>query len=468
MKKTISNSQVGIVGLATMGSNLAKNFASKNIKTSVYNRTYEKTEALIKEQNENILGFKNLSNFVLSIEKPRKIILMIKSGSPIDLFIEEIYPFLEDDDILIDAGNSNWKDTKRRIEQLKEGKLYTLEAITKSDSNLVLNKKINFVGCGISGGEEGAKLGPSIMPGGDKEVVDNLLPLLEKISAKDFEGKPCTTNIGLESSGHFVKTVHNGIEYAMMQGIAEIYDILKNSDYTNLEIKKVFEEINTKENKSFLLDITIKIFESKDYDKEFLIDKIIDKAKAKGTGKWTVESAMDLGISAPTIAASLFARTASARSQNFETIRNNPIKEKVEINNKDLWFALNKVFECSYFQGLDIIAEANKEYGWEIDLKEVVRIWQGGCIIRSEILKNLYTKWTKVLNLKENFDSLNRVIDLNRNLPKPALNSCKDYILSLSTNELPTNLIQAQRDYFGAHTYEKKDENGIFSGGWRK
>ncbi len=468
MKKSDNSSKIGVVGLATMGSNLAKNFGSKGIKTSVYNRTYEKTEALIKEEVENIVGFKSLSNFVLSLEKPRKVVLMVKSGTPVDLFIEEIYPFLEDGDILIDAGNSNWRDTKRRIEQLREGKMYTLETITKNNSNLFLNKKINFVGCGISGGEEGARLGPSIMPGGDKEVVDSLLSLLEQVSAKDFEGSPCVTNIGLESSGHFVKTVHNGIEYAMMQGISEIYDILKNSGYVNTEIKKVFEKLNTGENKSFLLDITTKIFESRDHDKDFLIDKIVDKAKAKGTGKWTVESAMDLGIFAPTIGVSLFARTASTRNQNFEMVKNNPIKEKVEVNTQDLWFALNKVFECSYLQGFDIIAEANKEYNWNINLEEVIRIWQGGCIIRSGILKNLYTRWNKTFNLKENFDSLNRIINLNQNLPKPALNSCKDYILSLSTNELPTNLIQAQRDYFGAHTYQKKDEAGIFSGGWRK
>ena len=454
--------QIGLIGLGTMGAALARNLASKNYKTAVFNRTYSKTQEFIAlHGNQNLTSFEELKDFVESLEKPRKIILMVNAGDAVDQTIEHLKSFLEDGDILIDCGNSNWKDTLRRQSPV-------------ASTTVSPSPTIHFIGCGVSGGEEGALLGPSIMPGGDPKVITKILPILQAISAKDFEGKPCVTNVGLAGAGHFVKMVHNGIEYAMMQGISEIYDILRSSFHTNEEIHNAFKEFNQDELKSFLLDITVDIFETKDkLENGYLIDKISDKAGAKGTGKWTIESALDLGVAAPNISEALNARILSARNTSYK-LGIYAASEEFTITKpdlEDLKYILQTVFITSYLQGLNIIDAANKEYNWNIDIREVLRIWQGGCIIRSQMLKGLifdfYTKskTEKIGFILEPFHKINTAFPF---VPKLVISATLNYILVHSADKLPSNLIQAQRDHFGAHTYGRIDKGGAFSGGWKE
>ena len=492
----MTKSNIGVIGLATMGSNLARNLARNNYLVSVYNRSYEKTTDLEKIWKEDkietkstgeIVGFQELANFVQSLERPRKIILLVKSGAPVDAIIEKIYPFLDDQDILIDTGNSNWEDTLKRQNQIEAGKFYTIENILKQ-TELNHNKNIHFIGAGVSGGEEGALHGPSLMPGGKREVVNQILPFLEKIAAKDFAGKPCVTYIGEGPSGHFVKMVHNGIEYAIMQGIAEIYDILRHLGLDAMHISNIFEKLNQGSTTSFLTKISIDVLKQKDnLGDGFLVDKISPKAGSKGTGKWTVEAAMNLGIAVPNIAASLFARVLSSRTHNFEvTARPNVIKTLTQskqdnlVKNLDINLfhkTLEAIFYTSYLQGLDLILEANKQYHWSIDLAEVLRIWQGGCIIRSNMLQDLSHDFSggKFVNLTDKLVKCHSdLIEMYNYLAKqdfclPLLsvyNAALDYAGSLTMDNLPLNITQAQRDYFGAHTYQRTDKKGTFGGGW--
>jgi 6-phosphogluconate dehydrogenase len=473
----MSKNKIGLIGLAVMGANLAKNFASKGISISVYNRTYAKTKTeldswetekttLIENARKNtpwfennlknheykLEGFENIKDFVQSLERPRKIIIMVKAGKPVDDVILELSQFLEQGDIIIDCGNSNWQDSMRREANLEA-------------------KGLHFIGCGVSGGESGALIGPSIMPGGKKEVVDQVLPLLEIVSAQDFDGKPCVVNVGLSASGHFVKMVHNGIEYAIMQGIAEIYDILKHNELSTDQIQKVFENLNTGLTKSFLLDITVEIFKTKDSLAEgYLIDKIENIAGAKGTGKWTVEAAMDLGVFVPSISNAVMARIGSSRNQAFEnqTHRQNPYIKYPEqdIYDKKLFKAVEGLYLSAYLQGLDLIVSANKEYNWNIDLPQVIRIWQGGCIIRSKMLQDLFAQWTQKLDFTDHIVALDFITSGNLLRPFLVLHSCLDYMQTVGCKDLPTNLIQAQRDFFGSHTYKRNDREGVFTGGW--
>jgi 6-phosphogluconate dehydrogenase len=471
----MNKSSIGIIGLSTMGANLARNFGSKGFLTSVFNRSYDKTKKLVelwsldKSQNSysgEIIGFENLKDFVQSLERPRKILLLVKSGQPVDDFIEKLYPYLDDDDVIVDTGNSNWLDTQRRQDILENGKLYTLAEVTAGKKSGEI-KKIHFIGSGVSGGEEGALKGPSIMPGGNADSVESLLPILEKISADDFNGGKCVTNIGLGASGHFVKMVHNGIEYAIMQGIAEIYDILRSNKYNNDEIKEIFTNLNQDSLKGFLLDITEQIFKTETEDGNHLVDKIKDEAKAKGTGAWTVEAALKFGVFAPTISASVFARVGSARNQNYKLLRNLEFTNNNKVNLELLQKSLEAVYLVSYLQGFDIIDHANKEKDWKIDMQEVIRIWQGGCIIRSKMLIDLPKIWESEVDFKAYIPSLESIQTAGSS-PKPVLNSTLDYILTIQAYKLPTNLIQAQRDLFGAHTFNRTDKDGTFSGGWAK
>ena len=446
--------QIGLIGLGTMGAALARNFASRDISTAVFNRTTSKTDDFIKNHgNQNLVPFHELESFVNSLESPRKIILMVNAGSAVDQTIEHLLPLLDEKDIIIDCGNSLWKDTIRRETELKLA-------------------NIHFVGCGVSGGEEGALVGPSIMPGGDTEVVDQILPLLESVAAKDFAGKPCVTNVGLSGAGHFVKMVHNGIEYAMMQGIAEIYDVLKRQSLTNSKIAEIFANLNQGDLKSFLLDITVEILKTPDAHSDGdLIDKISPIAGAKGTGKWTVEAAMDLGVFAPNIAAAVMARIGSAKTQNFKNIYLNektpePITEP-EFLDEYLRDAVYGLYLSSYLQGLDLIEAANLEFKWRINLSEVIRIWQGGCIIRSELLATLHHKWLEGFDFYKQVYTLDIYASAVDMRPRPVLRSAVDYLLTLCVpSALPINLIQAQRDFFGAHTYKRIDQEGVFTGGW--
>lgn len=460
MNNNSKKNQIGLIGLATMGANFAQNLASKGVQVGVFNRTYQKTqdlEELCKTKGLDLLtGYQTMEEFVNSLEAPRKIILLVKAGGPTEETLAKLVPLLQKEDTLIDCGNSNWKETAANQAKFAVHGLH-------------------FVGCGISGGEEGALHGPSLMPGGEPFAVNQILPMLQKVSAKDFAGNPCTTNVGLGGSGHFVKMVHNGIEYAIMQGLAEIYDTYKYLGFSNPEIKAEFVKLNTGDTQSFLLDICIDILGT-GRGNDFLLDKIKDGAGAKGTGKWTVEASLEFGVYAPSIASAVYARIGSARTQSFKHTKGE-WKRDAKLESADNIFesaysALTSIYLASYLQGLDLISIANKEQNWGIDLAEVVRIWQGGCIIRSKMLEKLVGFENSNVDIIVDVSNQNIAKNLTafRNLsirPTPVLSSSLDYLLTLSTNQLPTNLVEAMRDYFGAHTYQRTDQEGVFSGGWR-
>jgi 6-phosphogluconate dehydrogenase len=458
MSEVSNKSAIGVIGLAVMGANLARNFASKGYKTSVFNRTFTRTQELATQHPENLVGFEHLEEFVQSLELPRKIIIMVKSGQPVDEMIQDLLPYLDDEDIIVDCGNSNWKDTARRLEELKD--------------------EVHFVGCGVSGGSLGALHGPSIMPGGDKQVVDHLLPYLQAVAAKDFQLHPCVVNVGQGASGHFVKMVHNGIEYAIMQAIAEVYDILRSYKVSQEEIRSVFSKLNQGGLQSYLLDITEDILETKAENDEYLVDLVLGKAENKGTGGWTAISAIELGVSVPSLSSALFARYASS-SDRFST----PIKQKQvfssDVISEKMVDSLIKTLEigffASYLQGLDLIQKASDDFGWEVDLHEVLRIWEGGCIIRSQMISTLqsYILFDKSIKndflgkFNQNIPAVKQIVhDLQ--IPLPVTSASIDYLVTLLTPTLPTNLIQAQRDYFGEHTYVRTDTGETVTGGWNK
>jgi 6-phosphogluconate dehydrogenase len=458
---------VAIIGLATMGKNFAKNFASRGTRTAVFNRSYSKTEELVAENNANIFGYETLEDCIKSLELPRKIFLLVKAGSGTDETIEHILPFLDKDDILVDCGNSNWKDTIRRQEYLTA-------------------KGIEFIGCGISGGSDGALLGPSLMPGGEKTAVDALLPFLKPVAARDFDGGDCVTNVGTACAGHFVKMVHNGIEYSIMQGIAEVYDVLRKLGYDQPASLEVFEKLNTGDNKSFLLDISVDILGTPDPltegNSEWLLEKIDYRAGAKGTGKWTVEAAMDLGVAVPNIYAGLNARVMTETNfkvKDYFVASNYPVTLQQPLDRGNLSELLHQVIAGIYFlsyeQGIELIYAANNEYKWDIEMNEVLRIWQGGCIIRSQMLKTIMGLYSMQEFPKTYHDKTTKAIlelmtilsENNINISLPVINATRDYILAIESKSLPQNMVQAQRDFFGAHTYKRTDREGVFTGGWK-
>ncbi len=461
----MSMNQLSVIGLAAMGKNLAKNFASRGFQVGVFNRSFGRTQELLDENNEGINGYEDLKSLVLNLETPRKIFLMVKSGEAVEDTIKQLRMILDKGDILIDCGNSNWKETIKKQNELDEIGL-------------------EFVGCGVSGGWEGALLGPSIMPGGKKEVVDHLMPFLEAAAADDFGGGKCVTNVGLGGAGHFVKMVHNGIEYSIMQGIAEIYDIVRQFGYDQSKILDIFQSINVGDNKSFLLDITEDILRTNDnLGFGYLLDKIDYRAGAKGTGKWTVEEAMNLGVAVPNIYAGLNARVMTEENHKIKEfvaakVLNRTNKESVDITNLKniLTEVVASFYLISYQQGIELIHAANEEYNWNIDMLEVLRIWQGGCIIRSKMLLTIAEHYRQGKYPQELFNqAINSVMELNNILatnqiliPLPVINSTRDYILSIESKSLPQNLTQAQRDFFGAHTYCRTDRDGTFTGGWEK
>jgi len=454
----MSQSTIGLIGLGTMGAALSRNLASRGILTSVFNRTYKRTQELLLEHpDSNIIGFEKVEDFVHSLDLPRKVILMVNAGGAVNNTIELIFPLLDAGDTIIDCGNSNWRDTIKWEEDLKP-------------------MGINFIGCGVSGGEEGALLGPSIMPGGDPTAVNSILPILEQIAAKDFNGNPCVTNVGLAGAGHFVKMVHNGIEYAMMQGLAEIYDVLRYNDYSNYEMVSIFENFNDGNLKSFLLEVTVEVLRTKDNLADgYLVDIISDQAGAKGTGKWTVESALELGAPVPNISAALSARMISATGVHFGYRKNERNVERRKLSKteiSELQQVLESVFLTSYIQGLNLISFANINFRWNIDLHEVTRIWQGGCIIRSLMLEDIMYKYFDV-STAHGLEMPNlKLVWQNLGVSTPVISSTLAYIQAITINrdfgkKHPTNLIQAQRDYFGAHTYQRIDRDGTFTGGWK-
>lgn len=472
----MKKAQIGVIGLGVMGANLARNFASKKIPTVVYNRTAKRTEEFITEYgDENIEGCYGLPGFVESIEAPRKIMIMVQAGEAIDTVIHQLQPLLTKGDIIIDGGNSHFNDTIRREKELSK-------------------KGIHFMGCGISGGEEGALKGPSLMPGGSEVAWKKVKPLLEYIAAKDFKGKPCVAHTGTGASGHYVKMVHNGIEYAIMQLIAEAYNLLQIwPPQPAPQIAEVFEKWNKGKLNSFLFGIVPpilkKVDELENRAKTYLIDSILDKAEQKGTGTWTVQEGLNLGIAVPNISGAVFARAISARNTERETLSANfdfmsPHQKRHD--EKDFHSILENALHISilltYAQGFDLLRAASDKYKWNINLAEIVRIWQGGCIIRAKILADLQRAFATekkshqhLLNstylIKESetcIPGLKEILHLTSEtfVATPVLSSSLSYFNGFTTLCSPANLIQGMRDYFGAHTYERTDRKGTFHTDW--
>ncbi|MEW9677576.1 NADP-dependent phosphogluconate dehydrogenase [Lentibacillus sp. L22] len=464
--------QIGVIGLAVMGKNLALNIESRGYSVAVFNRSPEKTEAFLADeaQGKNITGVQSIEEFVNTLEKPRKILLMVKAGPATDATIASLQPYLEKGDILIDGGNTLFEDTIRRNKQLQE-------------------TGIHFIGTGVSGGEEGALNGPSMMPGGQKEAYDLVAPIFEAIAA-NVDGDPCVTYIGPNGAGHFVKMVHNGIEYGDMQLISEAYYILKHVlGMNNDELHDVFAEWNKGELDSYLIEITSDIFTKVDEETgNRLIDVILDKAGQKGTGKWTSKNALDLGVPLPLITESVFARFISAMKDErvqASKVLSGPNTGGYDGKREELIEAVRKALYmskiCSYAQGFAQMRAASEEHDWHLQYGDIAMIWRGGCIIRARFLqkiKDAYDREPALANLLldpyfkeivENYQSaLREVVSIavKHGIAVPAFSSAIAYYDSYRSADLPANLLQAQRDYFGAHTYERKDKDGVFHANW--
>ncbi|WP_442760238.1 NADP-dependent phosphogluconate dehydrogenase [Enterococcus italicus] len=468
----MTKQQIGVVGMAVMGKNLALNIESRGYSVALYNRTVSKTEAVVEEHpDKNLKATYSVEEFVDSIEKPRRIVLMVQAGKGTDATIQSLLPHLDKGDVLIDGGNTFFKDTIRRSEAL-------------ADSG------INFIGTGVSGGEEGALKGPSIMPGGQKEAYELVAPILEQISAKSEDGEPCVTYIGPNGAGHYVKMVHNGIEYGDMQLIAESYDLMKNILGLSVEeMADIFKEWNKGELDSFLIEITADILTRKDDlgTGKPIVDVILDAAGNKGTGKWTSQSALDLGVPLPLITESVFARYISAYKE--ERVVASAILAKPEYSyTGDKAELIEKIREALYFskimsyaQGFAQLRKASKEYEWDLPFGEIAKIWRAGCIIRARFLQKItdaYETNADIENLlvddyfnditKKYHQAVRDVVSIavQAGVPVPTFSSAIAYFDSYRSDLLPANLIQAQRDYFGAHTYERTDREGIFHYSW--
>ena len=464
--------KIGLIGLAVMGANLARNLAGHGISTVVYNRSRDKTENFLKEfgSDPNLSGAAALEELVNSLEKPRKIILMIKAGEAVDAMMAKLVPFLEKGDILIDGGNSFFEDTRRRSREM--------EALG-----------LHFVGMGVSGGEEGALYGPSLMPGGAREAYDALLPILKAVSAK-AEGEACVDYMGADGAGHYVKMVHNGIEYADMQMIADTYFVMKNVlGMTAEEMADTWETWNKGELSSYLVEITARILRKADeMTGKPLVDVILDVAKQKGTGRWTSMSALELGVPAPTITEAVFARTMSSQKEERLVLSKryrDLAFEGTEVDRpavlEDLRQALYASKICAYAQGFNLLEEAGKVYGWDLQMGRIAKIWRSGCIIRARFLdtvSEIFEKESGMTNLLASgyFSqvlygaraSWGRIISLavESGAAVPALSSALAYFDSYRTARGSANLLQAQRDCFGAHTYERIDKEGAFHTDW--
>jgi len=469
----MAKQQIGVIGLAVMGKNLALNIESRGYSVAVYNRSREKTDEFLQEaKGKNVVGTYSIEEFVNALEKPRKILLMVKAGAATDATIEQLKPHLEKGDIVIDGGNTYFKDTQRRNKELAE-------------------LGIHFIGTGVSGGEEGALKGPSIMPGGQKEAHELVRPIFEAIAAK-VDGEPCTTYIGPDGAGHYVKMVHNGIEYGDMQLIAEAYFLLKHVLGLNAqELHEVFAEWNKGELDSYLIEITADIFTKIDEETgKPLVDVILDKAGQKGTGKWTSQNALDLGVPLPIITESVFARFISAMKEErmkASKLLAGPAVKPYEGDRVHFIEAVRRALYmskiCSYAQGFAQMKAASEEYNWNLQYGNIAMIFRGGCIIRAQFLqkiKEAYDRDPALPNLLldpyfkdivENYQqSLREIVATAamRGIPVPAFASALAYYDSYRMETLPANLIQAQRDYFGAHTYERIDKEGIFHTEWLK
>jgi 6-phosphogluconate dehydrogenase len=455
----------GVIGLAVMGENLALNVESRGFPIAVYNRTASKTKEFMETRavGKDVKAAYSLEEFVQILERPRKILVMVKAGPPVDAVIEQLKPLLEEGDMIIDGGNSLYEDTERRTRDLES------------------TTKLGFVGMGVSGGEEGALHGPSLMPGGTEFAYRELEPILTKIAAQVDDG-PCVTYVGSGGAGHYVKMVHNGIEYGDMQLIAEAYDVLKNGlGLSNQQLQETFAEWNrTDELNSYLIEITADIFKYVDPETgHHLVDLILDSAGQKGTGRWTVLSSLELGVSIPTIYAAVNARVMSAyKDERVAAAKELPGPGETYPGDAALF--VNKVGDalycskmCSYAQGMALIAKASQEFNYNISLPESARIWKGGCIIRAGFLDKIRKAFAEnpglpnlllapefkqsILDRQEAWREV-LVLANKLGIPVPAFSSSLDYFDSYRRANLPQNLTQAQRDYFGAHTYERTDK----------
>ncbi|QQC72674.1 NADP-dependent phosphogluconate dehydrogenase [Lactococcus garvieae] len=469
----MTQANFGVVGMAVMGKNLALNVESRGYTVALFNRTTAKTEEVVAEHpDKNFVLTKTIEEFVAAIEKPRRIMLMVQAGPATDATIQALLPHLDKGDILIDGGNTHFPDTMRRNAEL-------------ADSG------INFIGTGVSGGEKGALEGPSIMPGGQKEAYDLIAPIFEQIAGKaPQDGKPCVAYMGPNGAGHYVKMVHNGIEYGDMQLIAESYDLLKRVlGLDNAEIQSIFEEWNEGELDSYLIEITKEVLKRKDDQgtNGYIVDKILDKAGNKGTGKWTSQSSLDLGVPLPLITESVFARFISTYKD--ERVKASSILSGPEVKfTGDKAEIVAKIRQALYFskimsyaQGFAQLRQASKEYDWDLPYGTIAQIWRAGCIIRAEFLQNITDAFDKDADL-ENLLLDEYFIDITKRyqaavrdvvslavqagIPVPTFTSAISYYDSYRSANLPANLIQAQRDYFGAHTYERTDMDGIFHYDW--
>ena len=471
--KEIFKSGIGIIGLGVMGQNLALNIAGKGFPVSVYNRQQGEQEKDIAQEfskahanKYHIPAYDDLKKFILDLKSPRNILIMVKAGQAVDAVIDEICPLLQEGDLIIDGGNSHFKDTERRIKDLSK-------------------KGIEYIGAGISGGEEGALKGPSIMPGGSEIGYKRIKPALEAISAKDQNGKACCAYIGTGGAGHYVKMVHNGIEYGEMQLIAEFYYFMRHFQQKSPEdISKIFSEWNFSE-KSFLLEITSNILKRKEGE-HYLIDKVLDVAGQKGTGGWTTNSALELGVSLDTITASVMARNISGlknQKEKAEALYGELNNQVEHISNTDLFAAYKSASIINHAIGFDLLRSASEEYNWNLNLSEIARIWTNGCIIRSAFMEDLvdifesenrqhlllFPEIIKLLNKnKERF--INTIPQaLQASCPMPVSSSALNYFLNFIRGNTSANIIQAQRDCFGAHTYERNDkpEGEFFHTNWK-
>ncbi|TWT27480.1 NADP-dependent phosphogluconate dehydrogenase [Planomicrobium sp. CPCC 101110] len=469
----MAKQQMGVIGLGVMGKNLALNIESRGYSVSVYDYWTDRTEEFANNevQEKNIVGTGSLEQFVASLEIPRKILMMVKAGETTDAVIQSLVPHLQKGDVIIDGGNTFFRDTNRRTAELQE-------------------LGIHFIGAGISGGEEGARFGPSIMSGGLKEAYEKVAPIFAAISAK-VDGVPCSAYMGAEGAGHYVKMVHNGIEYGDMQLISESYFILKHALGLNAqELHEIFTEWNKGELDSYLIEITADIFTKIDEETgNPLVDQILDKAGQKGTGKWTSQNALDLGVSLPIVTESVFARFISAIKEErvaASKLLAGPEAGQYSGDRAELVEAIRKALYmskiCSYAQGFAQLRAASAEYNWEIPYGDIAMIFRGGCIIRARFLQEIKEAFDRQADLPnllldpyfqsvvgEYQSSLRKVlaIAIEQGIPVPAFSSALAYYDSYRSETLPANLIQAQRDYFGAHTYERTDKEGTFHTKWQ-
>ncbi|OON73439.1 NADP-dependent phosphogluconate dehydrogenase [Streptomyces tsukubensis] len=468
-----NTAQIGVTGLAVMGRNLARNFARNGYTVALHNRTAARTHALVEQFGDegDFIAAESAENFVAALERPRRLVIMVKAGDPTDAVIKEFAPLLEEGDMIIDGGNAHFADTRRREKELRE-------------------QGIHFVGTGISGGEEGALNGPSIMPGGSKESYASLGPMLEKISAKAKDGAPCVTHVGPDGAGHFVKMAHNGIEYADMQLIGEAYQLLRDvAGYSPTQIADIFRTWNEGRLDSYLIDITAEVLSHVDAatGKPF-VDVVLDQAEQKGTGRWTVQIALDLGVPVSGIAEAVFARSVSGHADLRESSRHLAGPTARTLGKDEAAAFADRVEQAlyaskivSYTQGFHEIAAGSEEYGWNVDLGKVAAIWRGGCIIRAAFLDRItgaYEAQPQLPSLladKDFADEIAAAQDdwrdvvaaaVTQGVPTPGFAAALAYYDSLRAERLPAALTQGQRDYFGAHTYHRTDREGTFHTLW--